>query len=130
MRESSIYRIKEAQKTPNISWAIEIITSCHVFRNGYSLNKHTNTPRKRNVGRSKEKQSWIQQQGFIRYPCTNYHNWRKEKKSVGKKSSPKERIHHKQKVKVGGLNMTPQGQIPSPQASVITEENEGMPKVY
>jgi hypothetical protein len=59
------------------------------------------------MGRNKEKQSWIQQQGLIRYPCTNSHNWRKDEKPVGKNSSLKERIHHKQKVKVGGLKMTP-----------------------
>jgi hypothetical protein len=46
-----------------------------------------------------------------------------------KNSSPKERKQHKQKVKVGGLKMTPQGQLPSPQASIVTEENEVMPKV-
>jgi hypothetical protein len=49
-------------------------------------------------------------------------------KPVGKNSSPNERKQHK-KVKVGGLNITPQRLLLSPQASIVVEESEVMPKV-
>jgi hypothetical protein len=52
----------------------------------------------------------------------------KRRKLLGKNSSPKERKKHK-KVKVGGLKITPQRQLPSPQASIVAEESEVMPKV-
>jgi len=52
----------------------------------------------------------------------------KMSKPVGKNSFPKNRKQHK-KVKVGGLKITPQRQHPSPQALIIVEENEVMPKV-
>lgn len=46
---------------------------------------------------------------------------------MGKNSPPKKRTQ--QKMKVGGLNMTPQGQLPSPQASNGAEETEEMQEV-